>query len=449
MKVLVPVHSFNNFGGIINHNEQLIAGLKEMGHDVTFAFLKPTAVYPKKVEIPTVLAEGYAIGEGTGLPVHQGKGWITDYYSFLNKKSIQEFVEMANQHDVVIWQSIFGFKNKNTEENVDWLPMVQDVTAKQVAIIHDGNLRKLYPWINLLKHKLAGLACVHPSAYASAEAIDLPRAMILNPQQIDPLPKAPAFSERKRQLLSAQTFKRWKRVDDLVASVPYLKDAKVYVAGDGIERNYMCSIDKCKPEYYCTKERDPHASDDILGNKIWDNATANGMEYLGFITEKRRDGILRESLFMIDSSWSNSYGEHFNRVVVDAMRTGTVPIAVNRGIASNDEGIGSLFRPNKNYLMLKFDYKPKEYADKINQFLDIPEKAYMQIVENNYKVIQNFDRKKIAEDYINLAFGKDAGYHGKLETPKFTDPKFERDGNKQWDAHFVKEEVASLDSFFG
>jgi hypothetical protein len=131
------------------------------------------------------------------------------------------------------------------------------------------------------------------------------------------------------------------------------------------------------------------------------------------------------------------------------MRTGTVPIAVNRGIASNDEGIGSLFRPNKNYLMLKFDYKPKEYADKINQFLDIPEKAYMQIVENNYKVIQNFDRKKIAEDYINLAFGKDAGYHGKLETPKFTDPKFERDGNKQWDAHFVKEEVASLDSFFG
>ena len=102
MKVLVPVHSFNNFGGIINHNEQLIAGLKEMGHEVTFAFLKPTAVYPKKVEIPTTLAEGYAIGEGTGLPVHQGKGWITDYYSFLNEKSIQEFVEMANTHDVVI-----------------------------------------------------------------------------------------------------------------------------------------------------------------------------------------------------------------------------------------------------------------------------------------------------------------------------------------------------------
>jgi hypothetical protein len=49
MKILVPVHQFNNFGGIINHTEQLIAGLKDGGHEVTFAFLKPTAQKPKVV----------------------------------------------------------------------------------------------------------------------------------------------------------------------------------------------------------------------------------------------------------------------------------------------------------------------------------------------------------------------------------------------------------------
>ncbi len=82
MKILVPVHQFNNFGGIINHTEQLIAGLKDGGHEVTFAFLKPTAQKPKVVEIPNECPEGYELGAGTQMPVHQGKGWITGYYSF-------------------------------------------------------------------------------------------------------------------------------------------------------------------------------------------------------------------------------------------------------------------------------------------------------------------------------------------------------------------------------
>ena len=447
MKILVPVHQFSNFGGIINHTEQLIAGLKDLGHEVTFAFLKPTAQKPKKVEIPTDLEDGYELGAGTRLPVHQGKGWITDYYSFLNKESIAEFVRVANEHDLVIWESIFGFKNKSSEKNMDWMPMVNDVTTKQVVIVHDGNLRKLYPWIYKFKNKIAGVSCVHVSAYDSAAVMDLPRAMILNPQEIGEAPEI-NFENRKRQILSPQTFKRWKRVDNLVAAVPYLNDCKVIVAGDGIERNYMTSVDKCKPEYYCTKETDPDASGERLGKRIWDNATDAGMDYIGFITETKRDEILRESLFLIDPSWSKTYGEHFNRTVVDAMKTGTVPIAVNLGIAPNEDGYGSLFKPNENYLMLKYDYTPKQYGEKINKFLDIPQAAYEKIARNNFELIKKFDRKVVAQDYIDLAEGKNAGVYG-TSTPKFVDPAFEKAAEDMWVAHFDPPPVATLEDFFG
>ena len=450
MKILVPVHQFNNFGGIINHTEQLIAGLKDLGHEVTFAFLKPTAQKPKAVEIPTLsqcVHDGYEIGAGTKLPVHQGKGWITPYYSFLNPDSVRSFVDVANNHDIVIWESIFGFKNKNSEKNTVWLPMVEEVTAKQVMIVHDGNLRKLYPWVYKFKDKMVGVACVHVSAYDSAKAMDLPRSMILNPQQIgDKMPDI-NFARRERRILSPQTFKRWKHVDDLVAAVPYLKDCKVKVAGDGIERNYMTSPDKCKAEYHCTKDRDPDATDERLGRKIWDNALDAGMDYLGFVTEAQRDNILSKSLFLIDPSWSRTYGEHFNRTIVDAMKTGTVPIAVNLGIAPDEDGVGSLFKPNENYLMLKYDYTPKQYGEMINKFLDIPQKVYEEIATRNFELIKKFDRRKIAQDYIDLAKQKVCGE--KHDVPSFADPKFVKDGNDMWDAHFEEEEVSSLESFFG
>ena len=39
MKVLITMYGINSPGGIINHNEQLIAGLKQQGHEVNFVEL--------------------------------------------------------------------------------------------------------------------------------------------------------------------------------------------------------------------------------------------------------------------------------------------------------------------------------------------------------------------------------------------------------------------------
>lgn len=435
MKIFVAMHVFNNFGGIINHNEQLIAGLKELGHDVTFAFIKTNHTEQKIVDT-SIFPDGYVAGVGTGYPVHQGKGWIAPFYSLLNKNSIKQFVQDANSHDLVIWQSIFGFKNAQTENFRDWIPMIENVTAKQVVVIHDGNLKKLYSWIYKFSHKFSGIACVHLAAYKSADFMPVPRNMIFNPHDLK-LPTPGNWENRNNTILSLQTFKRLKRVDDLIYAMPYIQ-GKVIVAGDGMERAYMTSPDKCKPEYYCTKQKDSYATDEMVGKKIWDNAMATGnMEYIGFITEAKRDLILSKSKFLIDTSWTNTYGEHFNRVMVEAMRLGVVPIARNLGISEHEHGNGTLFKVDENYLMIPADATPKEFGDYINFYMNISKEKYDKIVQNNYELIKLFDRKVIAQQYIDLAMGKDAGYYEKNETGELSiSPKAISAGDRIWENHF-------------
>jgi glycosyltransferase involved in cell wall biosynthesis len=441
MKILTVVHDFNNFGGIISHAEQLLAGFKDLGHETDFIYLRTTKTGGT---ISGGVDEGYDIGVGTGRPVHQGKGWRGEYLSIINEADIQKFIDKANEFDVVIWQSIFGFKCQETENKTSWLRMITDITPKQIVIVHDGNLRKNYPWIHHFKDKITALACVHPSAFKQAAIMEIPRALIVNPQQIQTKDSPKKFSERKDAIFSLQTFKRWKRVDDLVAAVPYIK-AEVIIAGDGIERSYMASKDKCKPEYFCTLRRDPNAQEDLIGKRIWENAENDGMKYIGFVSEQKRDEILSDVKFLLDPSWSKTYGEHFNRVIVDAMKQGVVPIARNLGVSDNEEGVG-FFKPDVNYLMIPWNATPKEFGDLINKWTSMSEKEYNAIVQNNNKMLKVFDRKRIAQEYIDLA-------NGKLNTTVGTyDSDYDNTINSVWCGHFgFKNEIisySSLESLF-
>lgn len=444
MKILFVCHEFSNYGGILSHTEQLMAGFNDLGHTTKLICLKPSKKALTSTKSSGKMDEFNSdIGAGSGLMVHQGKGWYTQYQPFLNSMYVDSFIKMANEYDIVIWESIFGFKNADTEGQTDWIRMIKDVKSKQIIIVHDGNLKKFYPWVNHVKNHITGLACVHPSAYKSTDQIEIPARLILNPQN----DVVKTSATRKRQILSLQTFKRWKRVDNLVAAIPHIKDIDVIIAGDGIERAYMSSPDKCKPEYFCTPGSDSHATKGMYGKKIWDNALNSGMKYLGFISEKQRDEILSESKFLIDTSWSKSYGSHFNRVIVDAMRVGVVPIARNLGVSDNELGLSDFFKPNDNYLMIPWNATPKEFADYINEFMDMPQDQYDKIVENNYNLVNcAFNRKKIANDYIELSNGEGA------RTGKLTDKTVMETIDDLWCNHFKFEERliqrASLDSFF-
>ena len=444
MKILFVVHDFNNYGGIINHTEQLMAGFKDLGHEVHLECVKPSKKTQTKVSKDLT---NYVTGEGSGYPIHQGSGWGVPYSPFLSPEWVTSFIQKANSYDLIVWESIFGFKCQETEGETDWVRMVRGINqkTKQVVIVHDGNLLKFYPWIWHLRDKISGLACVHPSAFNSAERMEIPRSLIVNPQKPIEKKNIP-FSSRLNQVLSLQTFKRWKRVDNLVAAVPHMRGIKTIIAGDGIERAYMASVDKCKPEYYCTQESDPAADNWMLGKRIWQNALDCGMEYIGFISETERDNILDLSKFLIDTSWSKSYGSHFNRVIVDAMRVGVVPIARNLGVSDNEEGIADLLKPGENYLMIPWDATPFQFSEKMKSFMEIPEKQYMEIVERNWDLVdQVFNRKKVAEEYISLS--RKSGE----DLKPLSDKKVKDVIDSLWTGHFGFSEkltkVASLSDF--
>jgi glycosyltransferase involved in cell wall biosynthesis len=278
--------------------------------------------------------------------------------------------------------------------------------------------------------------------------MNVPRALILNPQDIAGVPETPPFAGRENKVLSIQTFKRWKRVDDLIRAVPHMPMVKTLVGGYGIEAAYMMSKEKCKDEYYCTKQYDPDATDKMLNKRIWENAEDSGsFEYLGFISGAKRDEILKTSKFLVDPSWSNTFGEHFNRVVVDAMRMGAVPIAINYGVSNNEEGMGVVLKAGINYCMIRKDSTPRQYAEKITEYCDMPEADYRQMQLNNYELIKQFDRKVIAQHYLDLAEQKPTGYLTELKTKTNFDDTIIKNGNKMFEDHF---EVSSdLESFFG
>ena len=446
-KILFVVHDFNNYGGIINHTEQLMAGFKDLGHQVELVCVKPSKKEGSKLTKSLV---NYVKGEGSNLPIHQGNGWGVAYEPFLSSAWVDRFIQKANGFDIIIWESIFGFKCQETEGETDWVRMIRNVDSrvKQIVIVHDGNLLKYYPWIWKVKDKISGLACVHPSAWNSAEQMEIPRMLIVNPQKSSVRSTIP-FSRRENQILSLQTFKRWKRVDNLVAAVPHMPEVKTIIAGDGIERAYMASIDKCKPEYYCTPESDAHAQDWMIGKRIWQNALDCGMDYLGFISEELRDAILDKSKFLIDTSWSKTYGSHFNRVIVDAMRVGVVPIARNLGVSDREDGVTDLLVPGKNYLMIPWDATPYQFAQYIKKFCSMSEDAYQEIAERNFRLVEDiFDRKKVAENYLALA----GGFGAFDESGVLTDKKVKETIDDLWCNHFGFPDrliqTSNLEAFF-
>ncbi len=69
MKVLLAFFPIDDMGGMINHNEQLCAGLQELGHEVHTRLLLPREDIPRN---------GVAGGRGTlghcGLELDQRRG---------------------------------------------------------------------------------------------------------------------------------------------------------------------------------------------------------------------------------------------------------------------------------------------------------------------------------------------------------------------------------------
>lgn len=380
MKIGIILFDINNPGGIIQHTEQLALGFRELGHEVELISLEWTERTPgdrKKQGIePSVF----------GIDYHPYGGWDLTAEMRVPYKGakLAEAKERLSQLDGAVWTIPCPRKRKDSKGNSDWLELYEAVPVN-VGIIHDGNLIGFYPnLVEVLPH-FNGFACVHPCALNTAEALGGNTRLIPNPMpDWDGFPITP----RADGWLSAQTFKGWKRVDMLVAAARYMSpDLIKTMAGGGIEQCYMTSKDKCKENYF-------HHD----GERIWDAAVANGMDFRGFISGAERDMWMSKVRAFVDPSLSRRYvktGSHFNRVIIEAMRMGCIPVA-QKGM-TNHEG---WLQDGVHYVGLDANLTHQEYAEVVEDASRSDATPYYDAWR---QLLGRFDRRMVAQQYFDLA----------------------------------------------
>lgn len=430
MRIAVTMYPLDNLGGIVSNIENQLWGLYELGHEVDFYLLSWQNKFnpPRWSDSEVLKQDGWY--QGCLYPAHQMKGWnfpLERKLAYKGSKNLKEAKRILSEYDFVIWQIPVPTRQKVNRGNIDWVELYK-ANKCNVLYSHDAHLIENYPYVYEIKELIAGIATVNVSSFYGMQLGGVQNAMIFSSHSIDKVLNVYDYPRREDGFLSLQTYKQWKHVEDLVRAIPHMKKMKKIMAGGGREYSYMTSEDKCKPEYYCQRLYDPDIPKEVVAKKIriWDYALQNGMDYLGWIKPKERDMILRSVKTLIDPSWNVNFaakGDHFNRVFVDACVNGCIPIGRNLGVTPNKEGIGLIFKAGYNYIMVPYDCHPKEFADIVNDAQHLPTVAWRKIIRRNYELAKHFERKHCAQQFINLALGKRAGFFNDVKILPETDPK--------------------------
>jgi glycosyltransferase involved in cell wall biosynthesis len=387
MNILITHFQIQDWGGIVNYSEFMARGLKALGHTVQSVMLKNKGVTGTPKTKDRSDQQGWEFGEGLGLWMHQKNGWDGMYQlNYHNDRLSWE--EWSSEFDLILHHISVPTCSKATKGDDQWIKIFNQPFANQLAVVHDGNMKKLYPHILNICDKIDGVVCVHDAAFHSCEELPIRRAFIPNPHEQKDYIKS--ISNRDDAFVSLQTFKRWKRVDDLIRAIPYMDDfSDKYICGGGIEYHYMTSKEKVKP---CYLEED--------GSRIWENALSSGMEYLGYVTTSKRDELLADVKLLIDPSWSLNYsklGCHFNRVMVEAMAQGCVPVCTDLAMKNS-----FFFKSGINYIEIPYNSSPQEYAKIVDEAM-ADEELLSDIQENNLKLMEAFDKVNVAKAIIEFS----------------------------------------------
>lgn len=424
MKVCIALHSCMDLGGIINHTEQLLGGFQDLGHETALVEL---------VYADTAHGQGKSGSFETGpsgIPHAQGKGWNfprshrIPYKTWAGLNSAKVFL---NEFDLVIWTVPVPPKNKQQLGNDKWPELYAlQPEVKQIAFIHDGNARNNAAHLYHIQEHLSGIACVHGCALNSADFLRTPRALVVNPQE-RPIRSVIPWDDKHTGFVNMQTFKAWKHVHELVRSIAYMPPREEgelrEIAGKGIEYQYMTSIDKCKEAYF---HDDPDKPFHNL--RLWDVALENGLKHHDYWPNSDVHEWLEMARVLVDPSWSARYskvGGHWNRVVVDAMIRGAIPVAHERGMGTE------LFEAGVHYVALDDARDPQDYADIIQRTSRMSEKEADVFHKEHVDILGMFDRGVVAKKVIDLANGECLTEQGQVDPKvhqKYEDLMFEHYG---------------------
>ncbi len=407
MKIAICLYPLMDLGGIVNHTEQLIGGFKDLGHSVDLLELSWKSKHPRANNKAVDLTWEWG---PSGIQHHQGKGWnfpARNRFGYKGTWRLNETKQKLEGYDLIIWSVPVPTKLAEHRGNNDWPKLYDLKHPKQIAVVHDGNCASACPHILHIAGHLSGLACVHPCAYNGADIFPVKRQMILNPQDLSN--DYCSWDDKAAGFISLQTFKAWKHVHELIEAIAYMpvkKDQEFrWVVGEGIEYRYMVSEEKCKPQYYHSHTMDGEGLGPWFSSmKFWDAAIDNDMQRpdKGWWSAKVATAMLQQARVLVDPSWSNKYskvGGHPNRVVVDAIRCGAIPVA--RPLGMGDE----IFQAGIHYIPIPTGVGPQEYADIVLGVSNTPKVMVANYQEAGRDKLQLFERGKIASMFISLAEG--------------------------------------------
>ncbi len=410
MKVLQAMHNIIDPGGIVNHTYQLQAGLQDIGHTVETAIF--TNTNDKVVRCQLELDQ-------KKLP----KDVVIGY-----KSSVETAINYMKQFDYIIWQVPIPTQSAINKGNSNW-PDLYSHGVPQVGIVHDDHITDRTPYINHILDKFVALVAVQTCGHYSAKPLSIPSGIIVNPFDLTEATPA-AYKDREKAFASICIWKPKKKMQDIVSAIPYVgNDVRKIIGGGGIEQCYMSSKDKCKDKYI------------INGERIWDKALANGMEYLGIVQNEDRIKIYSKVMAVVDASYIGNWrekGRSLVRTFMESIISGAVPVARKEFVDP------VFFQENKHYIPLPFYASPKAIGEIIHSAVNITENEYNTFQKENKKAILQFDRKVVAQRYIDVLTGKI-----KFESGKTTQDVLKRSSEILTDFFNIKvKRTGGLNSFF-
>lgn len=137
--------------------------------------------------------------------------------------------------------------------------------------------------------------------------------------------------------------------------------------------------------------------------KFWDAAEENGMVHHDYWDSEEVERWTGTARALVDPSWSRKYsaiGGHWNRVVVDAMIGGAIPVA--RPLGMGDE----LFKAGEHYVAIPTDVGPQEYADIVLSVGGMSDQEANRFRGAHLDLLHKFDRKEVAKRLLDLVNGE-------------------------------------------
>lgn len=397
MNILMTLFEIQDYGGIVGDIEMTVRGLtEEGGHHVDFVILRPNdqPSYVRKENGPVGSYPSYV-----GTEVNTQSGWYgVEIMSYGSAKRMRDWKSFANQYDLVIHEIAVPKPDKD-----GYWKRVYDLKVPQIVVTHDAHFREMYPHFALVSGKLQGMSVTNHAGFVATSWVPhVPRAFVGAPHEIQNWSRQPRWRSRRRQAVSAHVWKPWKHMDLVVGAARFL-GPKMILAGDGIERRYMTSKDKCKPKY----------------KGLWRRAQKHGMDYRGLLTYDELFDLYKRSRVMVDMSWSKKYmrlGNHFNRSVIEAYNCGMVPLVVNENMEDAVPAQTKLWEDGKTHLSVPRDAGHEELAAHVKAALSLNEVTAGKIVAAGRRILkQHFDYKKNWREFLNLAEGYPAGIYPELE----------------------------------